>query len=137
MDGFKALGLSPATLEALKLKGFEHPSEIQELTIPLLLKGQKNIVGQAQTGSGKTAAFGLPVIEEYESGIPGIQTLILTPTRELALQVTQELISYTGDSDIRITTIYGGAPIQNQIRDLENGAEIGRASCRERMGVPQ
>lgn len=124
MDGFKALGLSPATLEALKLKGFEHPSEIQELTIPLLLNGQKNIVGQAQTGSGKTAAFGLPVIEMYDPEMTGVQSLILTPTRELALQITQELNSYAGNRNIRITTIYGGAPIQNQIRDLQNGAGI-------------
>lgn len=124
MDGFKALGLSSQTLEALKLKGFEHPSEIQELTIPLLLQGQKNIVGQAQTGSGKTAAFGLPVIEKFEEDVAGVQTLILTPTRELALQVGQELISYQGERKIPVTTIYGGASIQHQIKDLKRGAGI-------------
>lgn len=124
MAGFKALGLSSKTLEALKLKGFENPSEIQELTIPLLLKGQKNIVGQAQTGSGKTAAFGLPVIEQYEAGVSGVQSLILTPTRELALQITQEMVSYAGDRKIRIATIYGGAPVSGQIKELERGVGI-------------
>jgi len=124
MEGFKALGLSEETLAALEKKGFEKPSPIQELTIPLLLNGDKDVVGQAQTGSGKTAAFGIPVIEKFDSNIRGVQALILTPTRELALQVTEEMLSYKGTRRIWITTVYGGAPIGRQISDLEKGTNI-------------
>lgn len=124
MEGFRALGLSEETLVALEKKGFEKPSPIQELTIPLLLNGDKDIVGQAQTGSGKTAAFGIPVIEKFDSNIRGVQALILTPTRELALQVTEEMLSYKGGRRIWITTVYGGAPIGRQMSDLEKGTNI-------------
>lgn len=124
MEGFRALGLSEETLAALEKKGFEKPSPIQELTIPLLLNGEKDIVGQAQTGSGKTAAFGIPVIEKFDSSVRGVQALILTPTRELALQVTEEMLSYKGNRRIWITTVYGGAPIGRQMSDLEKGANI-------------
>lgn len=124
MEGFRALGLSEETLVALEKKGFEKPSPIQELTIPLLLNGEKDIVGQAQTGSGKTAAFGVPIIEKFDPSIRGVQAIILTPTRELALQVTQELTSYKGSRRIWITTVYGGAPISQQMRDLEKGTNI-------------
>ena len=85
MEGFKALGLSEETLAALEKKGFTKPSPIQELTIPLLLNGEKDIVGHAQTGSGKTAAFGIPIVEKFNSDVRGIQALVLTPTRGIAL----------------------------------------------------
>lgn len=124
MEGFRALGLSEETLVALEKKGFVKPSPIQELTIPLLLNGEKDIVGQAQTGSGKTAAFGIPVIEKFDSSIKGVQALILTPTRELALQVTEEILTYKGTRRIWITTVYGGAPIGRQMSDLEKGTNI-------------
>lgn len=122
--GFEALGLSDETMRALDQKGFENPTPIQELTIPLLLHGEKDVVGQAQTGSGKTAAFGIPILERHDSHAKGVQALILTPTRELALQVTDELLSYKGDRRIWVTTIYGGAPIARQMRDLEKGTDI-------------
>jgi ATP-dependent RNA helicase DeaD len=124
MEGFRVLGLSEETLDALEKKGFEKPSPIQELTIPLLLNGDKDIVGQAQTGSGKTAAFGLPIIEKFDANVRGVQAIILTPTRELALQVTQEMLSFKGNRRIWITTVYGGAPIGQQMRDLEKGAHV-------------
>ncbi len=124
MNGFKALGLSDETLQALEQKGFQNPTPIQELTIPLLLNGDKDVVGQAQTGSGKTAAFGIPILENLESDGKGVQALILTPTRELALQVTDEILSYKGNRRIWISTIYGGASISKQIRDLEKGTDI-------------
>jgi ATP-dependent RNA helicase DeaD len=124
MEDFRVLGLSEETLAALEKKGFEKPSPIQEKTIPLLLHGNKDIVGQAQTGSGKTAAFGIPIIEKFDDSIKGVQAIVLTPTRELALQVAQEITSFKGNRRIWITTVYGGAPISQQIRDLEKGTGI-------------
>ena len=84
---FARLGLSPETLAALQAKGFEEPTTVQELVIPLLLKQERDIIGQAQTGTGKTAAFGLPILEKIMPSASNVQALILTPTRELALQV--------------------------------------------------
>ena len=86
MTSFKELGLSSATLEALESKGFTNPTPIQALTIPMLLQGTKDVVGQAQTGTGKTASFGLPIIERVQEDAGHVQALILAPTRELAIQ---------------------------------------------------
>ncbi len=86
MEKFRALGLSENVLSALAKKGWEQPSPVQEKTIPLLLNGTKDIVGQAQTGTGKTAAFGLPLIEKLDDNNKNVQALILCPTRELAIQ---------------------------------------------------
>ena len=83
MKNFKELGLSPLTLSAIEKKGFEEPTLIQEKTIPLLLNGNKDIIGQAHTGTGKTAAFGLPLIEKLDDKASHVQAIILTPTREL------------------------------------------------------
>jgi ATP-dependent RNA helicase DeaD len=124
MEEFRALGLSEATLSALEKKGFITPSPIQKQTIPLLLNGTNDIIGQAQTGTGKTAAFGLPILEKFDPNIRNVQALILTPTRELALQVTEEIKSYKGDRKIWITTVYGGAAISSQMRELEKGTHI-------------
>ncbi|MDR1227178.1 MAG: DEAD/DEAH box helicase [Prevotellaceae bacterium] len=120
---FKDFGLSDATLAALKAKGFETPSPIQRLAIPALLRGDKDIIAQAQTGTGKTAAFGLPIMEQLEpSG--KVQALILAPTRELALQVSDELISFKGTRSMSVATIYGGASISEQLRRLKKGVDI-------------
>ena len=124
LNGFSALGLSSETLEALNEKGYENPTPIQSETIPLLMHGSKDVVGQAQTGSGKTAAFGIPLIEKYNPATDGVQALVLTPTRELALQVSEEIQSYKGGRRIWLTTVYGGAPISKQMRDLEKGTDI-------------
>lgn len=124
MTKFSDLGLSESTLKALEIKGFLHPTPIQEQSIPLLLQGDADIVGQAQTGTGKTAAFGLPLIEllQEKTGYP--QALILVPTRELAQQVSQEIVSLKGDKKLFITTVYGGTSITAQFKDLKKGVEI-------------
>lgn len=124
LEDFKALGLSQQTLNAIHAKGFETPSPIQRLTIPVLLANQNDIIAQAQTGTGKTAAYGLPILEKVtksSSTLP--QALILVPTRELALQVTDELLSFKTDK-ISITSIYGGASIEEQLRRLKKGIDI-------------
>ncbi|MFC2163357.1 DEAD/DEAH box helicase, partial [Candidatus Altiarchaeota archaeon] len=123
MDEFKALGLSDISIEVIKKKGYEKPSPIQVKTIPLLMKGDHNVVGRAQTGTGKTACFALPILENLKKS-KDIQALILTPTRELAVQVATEIKSLTGDRNVRVATIYGGASIKNQMDDLRRGVEI-------------
>ena len=92
---FRELGLSEKVLKVLSKKGYESPTPIQRLTIPALLKNDKDIIGQAQTGTGKTAAFSLPIIENFEN-LEHIQAIVLTPTRELALQVAEEMNSLQG-----------------------------------------
>lgn len=124
MNEFRALGLSETIIEALEKKGYQTPTPIQASTIPLLLNGEKDIIGQAQTGTGKTAAFGLPILDRFDPAIKGVQALILTPTRELALQVAEEIKSFKGERRIWITTVYGGAPISSQMRELEKGTHI-------------
>jgi ATP-dependent RNA helicase DeaD len=98
MEKFRQLGLSPNTLAAIKSKGFEEPTPIQAQAIPLLLSGDSDVVGQAQTGTGKTAAFGLPIIEKAIENAGHVQALILAPTRELAIQVAEEINSLKGGS---------------------------------------
>lgn len=124
LNGFQDLGLSNATLVAIEKKGFLNPTPIQAATIPLLLKNEIDIVGQAQTGTGKTAAFGLPLIDLLDENKRNVQALILVPTRELALQVAQEIISFKGDKKIFIATLYGGQSINLQIKDLKKGVSI-------------
>ncbi len=123
LDEFRALGLSEDILEAIKAKGFETPSPIQKLTIPVLLYNTNDIIAQAQTGTGKTAAFGLPIIEKLTRKKGVTQTLILVPTRELALQVTEELLSFSRNK-LTIAPIYGGASISEQLRRLNKGIDI-------------
>jgi ATP-dependent RNA helicase DeaD len=96
LEKFKELGLSEPILKELQKKGFEEPTEIQSKIIPILLKENIDIVGQAQTGTGKTAAFGIPIIEQLEKSSKYTQALILTPTRELAIQVSEEINSFKG-----------------------------------------
>ncbi len=122
--GFHQLGLDPRLLGALLQKGYTEPTPIQELTIPVLLKG-RDIVGQAQTGTGKTAAFALPLLQRMDVNNRMVQALILAPTRELALQVTEAIESYaTKIGQLRILTVYGGAPIFRQIKELRRGVQI-------------
>ena len=123
-DSFEKLGLSETTLKALKKKGFEEPTGIQKKIIPLLLKGDKDIIGQAQTGTGKTAAFGLPILEKIQPGGKDIKAIILTPTRELAIQVSEELNSLKGDRGIKIIPVYGGQAISQQISKLRSNVDI-------------
>ncbi len=124
LEKFKDLGLSEEILKELKKKGFEEPTEIQEKIIPILLKEEVDIVGQAQTGTGKTAAFGLPILERISKNSKHVQALILVPTRELAIQVSEELNSFKGKKKLQIIPVYGGQSITDQIRKLENGVDI-------------
>lgn len=124
MEKFRALGLSEETLSALQKKGWETPSTIQEKTIPLLLKDEKDVVGQAQTGTGKTGAFGLPLIEKLDDSSKKVQALIMCPTRELALQVAEEITSFKGNKRLWVQAVYGGASFGTQARALEKGAQI-------------
>lgn len=124
MEKFRSLGLSENVLAALQKKGWETPSPIQEKTIPLLLSGLKDIVGQAQTGTGKTAAFGLPLIEKLDDDNKNVQALIMCPTRELAIQVAEEITSFRGDKKFWVLPVYGGQSYQIQERGLRKGAQI-------------
>jgi len=121
---FKDLGLSLSTLNALAKKGFEEPSAIQALVIPEFLKEQSNFIGQAQTGTGKTAAFAIPIIETLVAE-PGItKALILTPTRELANQVSDEIYTLIGEKRLRVLPVYGGQSIDQQIKNIKRGVDI-------------
>lgn len=120
---FKDLGLTAKTLTALEKKGFKTPSPIQEKVIPLLLKATQNIIGQAATGTGKTAAFGIPLIEKLTpTGKP--QALILAPTRELANQVAEEIASFQSEKGLKILAVYGGQSYSLQISALKKGVDI-------------
>ena len=121
---FAELGLTDKTLKALEKRGFEEPTEIQARCIPLLLSGTRDVLGQAQTGTGKTAAFGLPILERVNTRSKHVQALILTPTRELAIQVAEEINSFTGSRSIQIAAIYGGQSIGMQIGQLRRGCHI-------------
>ncbi|AXJ02408.1 ATP-dependent RNA helicase DeaD [Cyclonatronum proteinivorum] len=121
---FAELGLSDDVLESLQKMGFEAPTAIQAQTIPLLLNGH-DVLGQAQTGTGKTAAFAIPAIEKTDASLNEVQVLIQCPTRELAIQVTgeiQKLSSYTGG--LRVVPVYGGQHISHQIKAINRGAQI-------------
>lgn len=121
---FDDLGLSEATLDGIRKKGFEEPSPIQAMTIPHLIGGNKNIIGQAQTGTGKTAAFGLPLIDRLIPDAGYVQALILAPTRELAVQVCEEINSLKGNKGFQIAPIYGGQSYGEQFRRLRRGVDI-------------
>jgi ATP-dependent RNA helicase DeaD len=124
LEKFKILGLSDEILKELKKKGFEEPTEIQEKIIPVLLNDNIDIVGQAQTGTGKTAAFGLPILERLAKNSKHVQAIILVPTRELAIQVSEELNSFRGKKRYQIIPVYGGQSITDQFRKLEHGVDI-------------
>lgn len=121
---FEDLGLDEYTLKAVEKKGFVTPSPIQVLAIPRLLNGDSNMIARARTGTGKTAAFGLPIIQNIREKSDTVQALILEPTRELAMQTCTEMQSFASDGIPRTTVLYGGASYTTQIRDLKKGCEI-------------
>jgi ATP-dependent RNA helicase DeaD len=123
MTTFKELGLSEPVLAALREVGYESPSPIQEQAIPPLLAG-RDVIGQAQTGTGKTAAFGLPMIEYIDPELDEVQALVLTPTRELCIQVTQALRVYGATRGVDVVAVFGGAPIRNQEAQLRGGGHV-------------
>ena len=116
---FADLGLSDKLLAAISKKGYEFPSEVQAGVIPLLLNGDKDIIGQAQTGTGKTAAFGLPLLSRLDINKRGVQAMILAPTRELAIQVANEIQSFA-ERGVKITLLYGGQNISQERRELKS-----------------
>jgi ATP-dependent RNA helicase DeaD len=124
LEAFRILGISEETLAALEKKGFHTPSPIQAQAIPILLNSNKDVIGQAQTGTGKTAAFGIPIIEQVDPKNRNVQALVLTPTRELASQVCDEIQSLSSDRKLRVLPVYGGAPIGKQLSALEDGVQI-------------
>lgn len=121
---FDDLGLDDATLAAIKRKGFKTPSPIQALAIPRLLSGESNMIARARTGTGKTAAFGLPIIQKLRNNSGTVKALILEPTRELAIQTCTEMQSFTEGKSPRTCVLYGGASYSTQIKDLKRGCEI-------------
>ncbi len=123
MTTFAELGLSKPVLDALEHLGYQQPTPIQEETIPLLLGGT-DVIGQAQTGTGKTAAFGLPMLEYVDPSDPAVQALVLTPTRELCIQVTQALRAYGEQRGISVVAVFGGAPIREQASRLKENAQV-------------
>ncbi len=120
---FAEMELDPRLLQALETLGFHRPTPIQAGVIPHLLGG-RDVIGRARTGSGKTAAYGLPILHGLEPGSHGVKALVLCPTRELALQVSGALRGFAAMMTVRFATIYGGAPYPPQIQALKNGASI-------------
>ncbi|BAC90449.1 DEAD/DEAH box helicase [Gloeobacter violaceus] len=120
---FSALGLSESVVKALDELGFEQPTPIQLKSIPFLLDG-RDLLAQAQTGTGKTAAFGLPLVDRSDPQDARVQALVLAPTRELAVQVCEAIHTYSKHSGVRVLPIYGGQPIDRQMRRLRAGAQI-------------
>ena len=120
---FKSLGLSDARVNHLEKIGFTSPTSIQAEAIPHLLSG-RDVVGQAQTGTGKTAAFSLPMLEQIDVNSTAVQALVLTPTRELAMQVCDSMRDFNIDRRLYIMTVYGGQSIERQISRLRKGAQI-------------
>jgi ATP-dependent RNA helicase DeaD len=123
MTTFADLGLSKDVLDALEHLGYKDPTPIQQETIPLLLQG-RDVIGQAQTGTGKTAAFGLPLLDYLDPSDPSVQALVLTPTRELCIQVTQALRAYGAKRGIEVVAVFGGAPIRDQASRLKQEAQV-------------
>lgn len=121
---FEDLGLDEISLEAVKAKGFENPTPIQILAIPRLLQGEANVIAKARTGTGKTAAFGLPLAQTIREDSGKIRAIVLTPTRELALQVCTEIDSLHTGKFPRLTAVYGGQGYGDQFRALKKGVEI-------------
>ena len=120
---FTSLNLRPELVQAVAALGYEAPTPIQARIIPLMLDGT-DVIGQAQTGTGKTAAFALPILHQLETGLRTPQALIVTPTRELALQITGAFDELGKFSQVGTLAIYGGASYSRQIRQLKQGVDV-------------
>ncbi len=123
LESFKSMGLTAPVLKALEDMGFEEPSPIQVKTIPLIMQGH-DMIGQAQTGTGKTAAFGVPIVELLDHRGKKVQALVMAPTRELAIQVSEEITKIGRHAGVKVVPIYGGQSYDRQIRALEHGAQV-------------
>jgi ATP-dependent RNA helicase DeaD len=125
MSKFEEMGFTPGILKAIEALGFEEPMPVQEKVIPLMLGTESDIIALAQTGTGKTAAFGLPLVQTTDTELNKTQALILCPTRELCMQITGDLTDYSKfTGKLKILAVYGGASIDNQIRGLRKGVHI-------------
>jgi ATP-dependent RNA helicase DeaD len=125
MTQFEEMGFTPGILKAIQELGFEQPMPVQKKVIPLMLGEDVDIIALAQTGTGKTAAFGLPLVQATDTEINNTQALILCPTRELCIQITEDLSDYARfTGKLKILAVYGGASIDNQIRGLKKGVHI-------------
>ena len=125
MNNFKNLGIEQKLIDSILELGFENPTPVQEKAIPLVLNDRSDLIALAQTGTGKTAAFGLPSIQQIDLKNKNIQTIVLCPTRELCIQISKDLISYSKFlKAIKITPVYGGASIVNQIKAMRKGTHI-------------
>lgn len=124
MDSFKELEISAPLMSAIEGLGYEKPSPIQALTLPILLKESCDFIGLAATGTGKTAAFAIPLLEKIAKGARGVQAIILCPTRELAMQVAEQINILAKFKDIHALPIYGGASYETQLRGLKSGNAI-------------
>lgn len=125
MSEFSALGLHPAILQSISELGFTTPTPIQAKIIPFMLQTPGDVIGLAQTGTGKTAAFGLPIIHTIQPDMRKTQALILSPTRELAVQISKDITTYsTKMASLSVLAVYGGAPIDKQIRAIKSGVQI-------------
>jgi ATP-dependent RNA helicase DeaD len=125
LEQFQRLGLSQNVLQAIEQLGFETPTDIQAQAIPHLLSGERDFIGLAQTGTGKTAAFGLPLLERLDPAQPHVQALVLAPTRELGQQIAQQIELFAKyDKGIQTTAVYGGANIATQISQLRKPCQV-------------
>lgn len=125
MTTFHELGLNPALLQAIEKLGFTEPTQVQAEVIPVLLQQPTDLVGLAKTGTGKTAAFGLPILQDIRAEQHHTQAVILCPTRELCMQITRDLNNYAGFlPELKIVAVYGGASIETQIRQLQTNPHI-------------
>jgi len=122
-NSFEELRLAPELLQAVRRAGYESPTPIQARTIPLILRG-RDIIGLAQTGTGKTAAFTLPIVHRLLGGPRRVRVLVLVPTRELAAQVTENFATYAAFTELRVTNVYGGVPIGPQETALRGGVDV-------------
>jgi ATP-dependent RNA helicase DeaD len=120
---FAALSLSPATLQSLDAKGYESPTPVQEESIPKALQG-KDLVVQSRTGTGKTAAFGIPIVERIDPGRQAVQAVVLAPTRELAVQVAVEVQELGRGRGVKVESVYGGDSMERQIEGIRAGAHV-------------
>ena len=122
---FADLGVAPEILKAIEELGFEHPMPIQEMVIPHLISKEGDVVGLAQTGTGKTAAFGLPLLQRIDPRSDSTQALVIAPTRELCLQIAGDLADFAKYLDgVKIIPVYGGSSIESQIKAIKK-ANIG------------
>ena len=125
MKTFEEIGIAAEVLKSIQELGFEHPMPIQEQVIPVLLETKEDLIGLAQTGTGKTAAFGLPLIQLADPDNKNPQALILAPTRELCLQIARDLKNFAKYlPGLHVVAVYGGADIERQIQALKKGAQI-------------